>query len=152
VREPGAAEALLRLQDDEAAVGHLVGQVIGAADAGDAGADDDDIEMLGPGGRGPRKGGIRHEKALSSLMIWRQSCLNMSVEASPQMPRVETGRKRRGVVSVLAIVAGLVVGIGLAEGLTRVLFPAFDPSGRFEFTYPVGRRHKGGDRSPCRGR
>jgi hypothetical protein len=71
-------------------------------------------------------------------MIWRQSCLNMSVEASPQMPRVETGRKRRGVVSVLAVVAGLVVGIGLAEGLTRVLFPAFDPSGRFEFTYPVG--------------
>ncbi len=62
----------------------------------------------------------------------------MSVEASPQMPRVETGRKRRGVLSALAVLAGLVVGIGLAEGLTRLLLPAFDPSGRFEFTYPVG--------------
>jgi lysophospholipase L1-like esterase len=62
----------------------------------------------------------------------------MSVEASPQMPRVETGRKRRRLLSALAVLAGLVVGIGLAEGLTRLLLPAFDPSGRFEFTYPVG--------------
>lgn len=61
----------------------------------------------------------------------------MSVEASPQMSRVETGRKRRGVLSALAVLAGLVVGIGLAEGLTRLLRPAFDPSGRFEFTHPV---------------
>ena len=62
----------------------------------------------------------------------------MTADASPQMPRVETGRKRRGVLSTLAVLAGLVVGIVLAEGLTRLLFPAFDPSGRFEFTYPVG--------------
>lgn len=62
----------------------------------------------------------------------------MSVEASPQMPRVETGRKRRGTLTMLAVVAGLVVGLALAEGLTRLLLPAFDPSGRFEFTYPVG--------------
>ncbi|WP_295136653.1 SGNH/GDSL hydrolase family protein [uncultured Reyranella sp.] len=62
----------------------------------------------------------------------------MSVETSPQMPRVETGRKRRSVLSAVAILAGLAVGIGLAEGLTRLLLPAFDPSGRFEFTYPVG--------------
>ena len=62
----------------------------------------------------------------------------MSVEASPQMSRVETGLKRRGVLSALAVLAGLVVGIGLAEGLTRLLLPAFDPSGRFEFTHPVG--------------
>lgn len=62
----------------------------------------------------------------------------MSVEASPQMPRVETSRKRRGVLSALAVLAGLVFGIGLAEGLTRLLLPAFDPSGRFEFTHPVG--------------
>jgi hypothetical protein len=69
VGQPGAAETLLRFQDDEAAIGHLVGQVIGAANSGNAGADDQHIEMLGPGGRGPRKGGIRHGKALSSLMI-----------------------------------------------------------------------------------
>lgn len=62
----------------------------------------------------------------------------MSVEASPQMPRVETGRKRRSALSILAVLIGLVAGFGLAEGLTRLLFPAFDPSGRFEFTYPVG--------------
>jgi hypothetical protein len=62
----------------------------------------------------------------------------MSVEASPQMPRVETDRKRRRVLSTLAILAGLVIGICLAEGLTRILLPAFDPSGRFEFTCPVG--------------
>lgn len=62
----------------------------------------------------------------------------MSVEASPQMSRVETGRKRRGVLSALAVLAGLVIGIGLAEGLTRLLRPAFDPSGRFEFSHPVG--------------
>jgi lysophospholipase L1-like esterase len=61
----------------------------------------------------------------------------MSVEASPQMPRVETGPKRRGILLAL-VVAGLFVGIGLAEGLTRLLLPAFDPSGRFEFTHPVG--------------
>lgn len=62
----------------------------------------------------------------------------MSVEASPQMPRVETGRKRRGVLAALAVLGGLVVGIGLAEALTRLLLPAFDPSGRFEFSHPVG--------------
>ena len=62
----------------------------------------------------------------------------MSAEASPQNPRSETGRKRRSILSALAVLAGLAVGIGLAEGLTRLLLPVFDPSGRFEFTHPVG--------------
>ncbi len=62
----------------------------------------------------------------------------MSAEASPQISRVEIGRKRRGILTALAVVAGLVLGTCLAEGLTRLLLPAFDPSGRFEFTYPVG--------------
>ena len=46
MRAPGAAEALLRFEHDEARAGALVGQVIGAADAGDAGADDQHVEML----------------------------------------------------------------------------------------------------------
>ena len=65
VGQPGAAEALLRLQDDEAAVRHLRGEVVGATDARNAGAADQDVEMLGLGGGLPRKGCIRHGKALS---------------------------------------------------------------------------------------
>ena len=38
VGQPGAAEALLRFQHDEARAGALLGQVIGAADPGNAGA------------------------------------------------------------------------------------------------------------------
>ncbi len=45
--QPGAAEILLALQDDKTRARQLRRQVIGAADAGNAGADDQDIEMLG---------------------------------------------------------------------------------------------------------
>ena len=48
VRDPGAAEAFLRFEHDEAGAGALLGEVIGAAHARDAGADDQDVEMLGP--------------------------------------------------------------------------------------------------------
>jgi hypothetical protein len=48
--DPRPAVALLRFEHDEARAGALLGQVIGAAHAGDAGADDQDVEMLG--GRG----------------------------------------------------------------------------------------------------
>jgi hypothetical protein len=43
---PGAAEALERLQRDEASVRALLGEVVGPADTGDAGADDQHIEVL----------------------------------------------------------------------------------------------------------
>jgi lysophospholipase L1-like esterase len=62
----------------------------------------------------------------------------MSVQTSPQMPRSETRPKGRGARVVLLLVAAVVVGLGLCEGLTRLFLPAFDPSGRFEFGYPVG--------------
>jgi len=43
---PGAAEVRLVLQDREAEVRRLLGQVVGRADARDAGADDEDVEVL----------------------------------------------------------------------------------------------------------
>ena len=46
VGEPGAAETLLALQDDKALVRKLLCKLIGAADAGNAGADDQDVEMF----------------------------------------------------------------------------------------------------------
>lgn len=36
------------------------------------------------------------------------------------------------------VVLSLCAGLCLVEGLTRVFFPAFDPSGRFDFDYPMG--------------
>ena len=47
VRQPGAAEALLRLEHHEARARALLGEVIGAADPGDARADDQHVEVLG---------------------------------------------------------------------------------------------------------
>src|ERR1700760_3095577 len=45
VRTPGAAKALLAFQDDEALAREIPAELIGAADAGDTGADDQDIDM-----------------------------------------------------------------------------------------------------------
>ena len=47
VGQPGAAKAFLRLENDKTRARELRRQVIGAADAGDTGADDQDIEMFG---------------------------------------------------------------------------------------------------------
>ena len=48
VGEPRAAEVFQRFENDEARAGALLGEVIGAAHAGDAGADDQNVEVLGP--------------------------------------------------------------------------------------------------------
>lgn len=45
---------------------------------------------------------------------------------------------RRLALSTGVVVVAICVGLGLAEGLTRLFLPAFDPSGRFEFDYPRG--------------
>ena len=46
VRDPGAAEAVLGFQHQVAGAGALGLEVVGSADAGDAGADDDDVKEL----------------------------------------------------------------------------------------------------------
>src|SRR5260363_58515 len=46
MRAPGAAKTVLALQDDEAGLRHLPGKLIGTADARDAGADDQHVEMF----------------------------------------------------------------------------------------------------------
>src|SRR5262245_43021912 len=60
VRDPCAAEACLRLEHDKGGAGALLGEVIGAADSRDAGADDQNVEVFGfPGGRhGPGIPGV----------------------------------------------------------------------------------------------
>ncbi|MCU0888139.1 MAG: hypothetical protein MUC64_09015 [Rubritepida sp.] len=65
VRPPGAAEARLAFQHDEALAWHLRRQVVGGADARDAGADDQHVEMLGLGlcVRLVQQGGVRHGRA-----------------------------------------------------------------------------------------
>lgn len=63
----------------------------------------------------------------------------MTVEASPQMSRPAAGRKAgRGALTAVIILASVAAGLGLVEGLTRLLMPAFDPSGQFDFAYRVG--------------
>ncbi len=45
---------------------------------------------------------------------------------------------RRVILGTLAIAVATCVALGLAEGLTRLFFPAFVPSGRFEFRHQAG--------------
>ena len=44
---PGSAPVVLGVQDDEGSVGELVSQVVRGTDAGDPGADDEDVDMAG---------------------------------------------------------------------------------------------------------
>lgn len=59
----------------------------------------------------------------------------MTAEASPPLSRSGTRQK---VAAVLILLLSTALGLGLAEGLTRLLVPRFDPSGQFDFTYHVG--------------
>ena len=68
VGQPGAAEALLALEHDKARVRELLGQVIGAADAGDAGADDQDVEMLDSLRGGMQRDGVRLRSCVLRLL------------------------------------------------------------------------------------
>ncbi|MGQ0584367.1 MAG: GDSL-type esterase/lipase family protein [Reyranella sp.] len=48
------------------------------------------------------------------------------------------GLARRFLLATLTVAVAIVVGLGLLEILTRVFFPAFDPSGRFGLRHPLG--------------
>ena len=55
------------------------------------------------------------------------------------MSRSETRPKpARLAATALLILLSAVLGIWLAEGLTRLFLPAFDPSGQFDFSHHVG--------------
>lgn len=45
---------------------------------------------------------------------------------------------RRVLLAALTVAVATVVGLGLLEVLTRLFFPAFDPSGRFGLSHPLG--------------
>ena len=67
VGPPGAAKRLLLFQRHEGGAGHLLGEVVGAADAGDAGTDDQHVEMLDFLRGGNRAGGSGDVHAFQSL-------------------------------------------------------------------------------------
>ena len=50
----------------------------------------------------------------------------------------EPSLARRTIMATLMVLAATVVALAPLEGLTRLFFPAFDPSGRFEFRHRVG--------------
>jgi lysophospholipase L1-like esterase len=58
--------------------------------------------------------------------------------ASPSPPAARAGWARRALGATLVVVAAVVVGLGLVEGMVRLFLPAFDPSGRIELSHRVG--------------
>src|SRR6185437_9170741 len=103
VRDPGAAEALLRFQHDEAGARALGGEVVGPTHTGDAGADDQDIEMFGglPRCRLCQGGCIGHGGSpfgcgrfrSGDVPDWRPICLLRS--QAPVSPIARTQRRTR---------------------------------------------------------
>lgn len=49
-----------------------------------------------------------------------------------------TSLARRVIAAALTVLVAGCIALGLMEGLTRLFFPAFDPSGRFEFRHKAG--------------
>ena len=71
VSQPGAAKALLGLQDDIAAVRALGLQVVGRTDAGDTGSDDQHVEVLGHAGlRLGRRRALHHRRLTHRHAPW----------------------------------------------------------------------------------
>jgi hypothetical protein len=82
VGPPRSAKCLLLFQHDESGPGHLLGEVMGAADAGDAGADNQHVEMLDFLRGGNRTGGRGDVHAFQSLFerigVSRKFCSDQS--------------------------------------------------------------------------
>lgn len=62
----------------------------------------------------------------------------MTAEASTPLSRPARRKALRLAAAVALILLSMAAGLGMAEALTRLLLPAFAPSGRFDFTYHVG--------------
>src|SRR5262249_21773207 len=89
---PGAPKTVLVFGNDEAGAGQLLGQVIGATDAGNTGADDQDGEMLDCLGGGCGDG------ACGGYIHWRSRGLgNLCRRGWPQSPRTVNPCSRRAV-------------------------------------------------------
>src|SRR5690606_27778894 len=71
VGPPGAAEGFLSFEDDKRGAGPLGGEVVGGADTGDAGSDDEDIEVLGLGGVGWERLCLRHGRSCGWWFVLR---------------------------------------------------------------------------------
>jgi hypothetical protein len=52
-------------------------------------------------------------------------------------PKKRARRSARPATAILFVLS-ICLALATIEGLTRLFFPAFDPSGRFDFDYPVG--------------
>src|SRR5438094_5530021 len=92
VGAPGAAKGLLGFEGDEAHTRTLRGEMIGGADAGDAGAGDQDIEMFG----GARRSfvdlalNVRLPRSFWFVVVWktkRQNRASGAVELPKYTPR-----------------------------------------------------------------
>ena len=83
VRFPGAAEALLHLQDDIGFAGALFLQVIGRTDPGNPGADDQHVDMVGIAGAGLLGRGLSGHRRLSSSFLNRPIKLPIAALAKP---------------------------------------------------------------------
>ena len=78
VGPPGSAPVVLGVQDDEGPVGELLPQVVRGADAGDPGADDEDVDVTGVLDLLGRPGRERSWVQSSSWLDLRDACTDAS--------------------------------------------------------------------------
>lgn len=64
--------------------------------------------------------------------------LHLQQWIEPENDLTHAGLARRAILAALTVAVSISVGLGLLEALTRLFFPAFDPSGRFELSHPLG--------------